>query len=328
VWYGDKQKTPEGVQTLYHRDNLPYIARQLPSPDTVRFGPPYFGAQQIDGDIWVEYSDEDFDESQAGSPFIDINITNEQARTDTINNGPPGGIDKPVYARDPESPSDSVVIGVQDPRHYMNPNPISQAEWQRDQSIIKNKVSDRMILQLSPEDAAEIAFLDPVEFQARAIELGINPFSGEDLQGRGDDEAPDTSILKDELQVSSTTEETEEKPVETFDHEAAARAGAMGVAKANAADRAAKVAAAQEAAAEASAATSVPRITSPAPKSPVTSTGAPKFQAPDPYTAPDGPTTPRPDPAPVTKPSPTPSPPTTQPTAPRTVPRSGQTRHI
>jgi len=294
TWYMDKLVTDEGEQVYWYKDALPFVGRIMPTDqgpldasgnlrDPIdrkdHFNAGHFGATVgANSVIWIDYNPEegDYDDAGVGSPFIDVGISAEQARKDTVAQG---GVPASTYVRDPLNPTQAVVIGADNPRHYMNPSHKSLNEWLNDQQTIKNQVADKMAERLTPEQAAEIAFLDPLEFDEWAFSMDINPNNAEDIvRGGGSGGAPGGAlgpVLGEELGITPGSEEEEVEPAETFDHNAAARSGAMGVAAANAADRAAKVAAAAAAKAQATAASSIPRIK---PASATTNTGASSYK--------------------------------------------------
>jgi len=303
TWYMDKLVGEDGTQSFWYKDALPFVGRVLPegvSPINSRtgklrggvggedhFNAGHFGATiGANGVLWIDFNPEegDYDDAGVGSPFIDDGISSDQARKDTVNNG---GTPANTWVRDPANPHEAIAIGADNARHYMNPQAMTLNAWLNDQQLIKNQVADKMASRMEPAQAAELAFMDPLEFAQAAYAMDINPNNAEDITREGG--APGApglgSVLGTELGITPGSEEEKVAEPETFDHMAAAKSGALGVAKANAADRASKVAAAQEAASAASAATSVPRIK---PASAVTTTGASSYKPKTPTGTPRG----------------------------------------
>jgi hypothetical protein len=258
-FYLDQLNTPEGVQGLWHEDNLPYIARSKPVDGLERFHADYFGGDiTLDGRVWIDYTGlDESDDTDTGSHLINLGVTSQQARDDIVING---GVPETVYARDPNDPAVGTAIAEDDPRHPMNPVSVSLTQYLRDEIARVKKIADKVASTLPPEEAAETAFLEKFEIEELGRARGVDR-DGNWVAGVFDvpDQAPGSAVMS-ELGINQRGQETPEDQPQQFDHTAAARAGAESINKRYLAERRARLEAAKAAQAEAAKKSVLPTI--------------------------------------------------------------------
>ena len=296
-WFLDELTTAEGnTQRSWYEGNLPHTSRTPGGTDgtPAPFYSGYYGgviAPNGNGNVWIDYAEGEMDPTNSGGSFmINLGVTAEQALADLQTT--PGSVPGQVYARDPDNPSEAVPIDIYSTQHPLNPKSTTLAQFIRDRVKQTKDIADKIISQMSdPAQADEVAQWDRAELLARAEMMGINQDGTwkQGMMGGTPSRPPDDAILK-ELGITPAREHDQSQPgTLAFDHLAAAKSGARGVAAATAADRARKAAeavAAKEAAARAESASALPRISAAPSPSPLPGLGAPKSGTPLPTPGP------------------------------------------
>ncbi len=264
TWFLDKMDTEQGLQVMWYEGNLPYVGRVNPDDERDHFWGGLFGAElKNNKDIWIDYTPDEIDDSSTGNPFIDIGITAQQGRDDIEAN--PDGVPEVLYARDPENPGEVIRIGLDDKRHYMNPESVTMNEFLAERQRKMNDAADLLTSLLPAEEAAEIVDLTEPELRQKSIDFGINYEASELVASfpGGPKASPEQAILDEmDIRVGSPPDDAVGPPPQ-FDHLQAARSGALGVAKANRIARETRAAAAAASVVDLASAASIPKITAP-----------------------------------------------------------------
>lgn len=242
--YQDRVMTPEGLQSVWYQDNLPWVGR-APSDETLNvFGSSYFGGEIVDSVAWVTLQNIDFDPTDTGEMIVNLGVSNEQAATDAKENG---GFPDTVYARDPLDPTKVVVVSPNDIRHPTSAGAMPLADFVKRETTRFLETMDRIATQMAPEQVAELEYMDMMEKRELALAMGIDPDNPTEwrvspLGGGVPQKPPDQKVLSD-LGITATGSEEPEPGPAPIDHLEAARESARGLVAANKASKEAKRAA-------------------------------------------------------------------------------------